>query len=224
MATHVSLLLLPLLLLLLLLLLPRHVLVLPLLLLLLLLLLLGILYVFHDSLLCASLSEYDSRHAHFHCHLQHFLFTESVIYSFFLFQLPVGIFRVFVAFLWSQQPEVLVFAVHLAVGTFSESLLFLDFLKTLFLYPWTNSLVFAVFRSFFQLELFLPKTRFGFLGKFTSFTTCFFLKGGWGEIITCITTSGMACCEQNHAEPESLRATSLWLLSCTGPPNSTSPT
>ena len=45
----------------------------------------------------------------------------------------------------------------LAVGTFSESLLFLDFLKGLFLCPWTNSLVFAVFRSFFQLELFSPK-------------------------------------------------------------------
>ena len=44
-----------------------------------------------------------------------------------------------------------------------------------------------------------------------------------GGIIAFITTSGMACCEKNHAERESLRATSLWLLSCTGPPNSTSP-
>ena len=48
-------------------------------LLLLLLLLGGILVVFDDSLFCASLCEYHSRHAHFHCYLQHFLFAESVI-------------------------------------------------------------------------------------------------------------------------------------------------
>ena len=48
-------------------------------LLLLLLLLVGILLVFDDSLLCASLTEYDNCHADFHCYLQHFLFTESVI-------------------------------------------------------------------------------------------------------------------------------------------------
>ena len=45
----------------------------------LLLLLLGILLVFDDFLLCASLTEYDNRHARFHCYLQHFLFTASVI-------------------------------------------------------------------------------------------------------------------------------------------------
>ena len=32
---------------------------------------------FDDCLLRASLSEYDSRHAHVHCYLQHFLFTEA---------------------------------------------------------------------------------------------------------------------------------------------------
>ena len=122
------------------------------------------------------MSPYDSRQAHFHCYLQHFLLTEFVIFSFFLFQLLVGIFRVFsfFTFLWSQQPEVLVFAVHLAVGTFSESLLFLDFLKALFLCPWTNSLVFAVFRSFFQLELVLPKTRFWIFKKIYRFHNLFF--------------------------------------------------
>ena len=84
----------------------------------------------------------------------------------------------FFAFLWSQQSEVLVFAIHLAVGTFSESLLFLDVLMSLC--PWTNSLVFAVFRRFFQLELFLPKTRFWILRKFAVFTTCAFcFFEGW---------------------------------------------
>ena len=163
-----------------------------LLLLLLLLLLRGILYVFDDSLLCASLSEYDSHHAHLLRYLQHFLLTASVIYSFFLFQLPVGMF-VFFSFLWSQQPEVLVFAVHLAVCRFSESLLFLDFLKALFLCPWTSSLVFAVFRSFFQLEQFLPKTRFWIFRQMHSFHTG---AGRVGGVSTFITTSGMACCEQ----------------------------
>ena len=86
----------------------------------------------------------------------------------------------FLAFLWSQQPEALGFAVHLAVGTFSESLLFLDFLKALFLCPWTNSPVFAVFRSFFQLELFLPKTRFWIFREIHSFHNLFFFRGGWG--------------------------------------------
>ena len=57
-------------------------------------------------------------------------------------------------------PQILVFPVHLVVDTFSESLLFLDFLRALFLCPWTNSLVFAGFRSFFRLELFWPKTVF----------------------------------------------------------------
>ena len=93
-------------------------------------------------------------------------------------------FVFFFASLWSRQPEVLVFAMHLAVCTFSESLLFLDFLKALFLCPWTSSLVFAVFRSFFQLEPFCQKRAFGFLGKCTVFTTCFF-KGrvGWGGLL-----------------------------------------
>ena len=116
--------------------------------------LLGILLVFDGSLLCASLSEYDSRHAHFQCYLQHFLFTESVVYLFFLFQLPVGIFRCFFVFLCSKQPKVLVFAVHLCIGTFSESMLFFAVLRALLLCPWTNSFVIAGFRSFFQLELF----------------------------------------------------------------------
>ena len=121
----------------------------------------------------------------------------------------------------------LVFAVHLAVGTFSESLLFPDLLKAMFLCPWTNSLVFAVFRSFFQLELFLPKTRSWIFREIHSFHKLFFVRGGWGGrggVVMFIATSGMACCEKKHAEPESLRATSLWLASCTGPPNSTSPT
>ena len=78
------------------------------------------------------------------------------------------------------EPEVLVFAVHLAAGTSSESLLFLDFLKALFLCPWTNSLVFAMFRSFFQLELFLPKTRFWIFEEIHSFHNLFF--GGEGGV------------------------------------------
>ena len=65
-----------------------------------------------------------------------------------------GFFVLFFALLRSKQPEVLVFTVHLAIGTFSESPLFLDFLRALFLCPWTNSLVFAGFRSFFRLDLF----------------------------------------------------------------------
>ena len=91
-----------------------------------------------------------------------------------------GLFVLFY-FLWSQQPEVLVSAVHLAVGTFSESLLFLDVLKALFLCPWTNSMVFAMFCSFFQLELFLQKTRFWVFREIHSFHNMFFsFKGGVG--------------------------------------------
>ena len=70
---------------------------------------------------------------------------------------------------FALQPEVLVFTVRLAVGTFSVSLLLLDFLRGLFLCPWTNSLVFAGFRSFFRLELFWPKTRFWIFTGFHKF-------------------------------------------------------
>ena len=91
-----------------------------------------------------------------------------------------GFLVFFFASLWLQQPEVLVFAVNLAVGTFSESLLFLDFLKALFLCPWTNSLVFTVFRSFFQLEPFLPKTRFWIFREVHSFHNLFFKGVGGG--------------------------------------------
>ena len=82
------------------------------------------------------------------------------------------------AFLWSKQPKVLVCAVNLAIGTFSESMLSLAFLRALFLCPWTTSLVFARFRTFFHVELFWPKTRFWIFKDFTVLTVCF-VKGGW---------------------------------------------
>ena len=80
-----------------------------------------------------------------------------------------GFFCLFFALLRSKQPEVLVFTVHLAVGTFSESLFFLDFLRARFVCPWTNSLVFAGFRSFFRIELFWSKTRFWIFTDFHKF-------------------------------------------------------
>ena len=101
----------------------------------------------------------------------------------------------------SKQPEVLVSTVHLAVGAVSESLLFLDFSRALLLCPWTNSLVFAGFRSFFRIELFWPKTRFWIFADFHKFLIAVFflfggvVGGGWrgwggwgGGIITLIRT------------------------------------
>ena len=82
-------------------------------------------------------------------------------------------FFVFFAFVWSKQPNILVFAVQLAVGTFSDSLLFLDFLRALFLCPWTNAPVFAGFGSFFQLELLWPKMRFWIFTEIHSFDDLF---------------------------------------------------
>ena len=54
-----------------------------------------------------------------------------------------------------------------------------SFLRALSLCPWTISLVFAGFRSFFQLELFWPKTRFWLFREFLRFDRPSF-QGGWG--------------------------------------------
>ena len=69
--------------------------------------------------------------------------------------------------------------------------------------PWTNSLAFEVFRSFFQLEPFWPKTRFLIFREMHSFHNLFFFlgAGGVGGVITFITTSGMACREKNTQSP-----------------------
>ena len=76
------------------------------------------------------------------------------------------------ALLWPKRPKVLVFALHLAVGTFLQVCFSLILEKALFLCPWTDSVVFAGFVPFFQLELFWPKPL---LGIFTNFhTNCFF--------------------------------------------------
>ena len=87
-----------------------------------------------------------------------------------------------------EAAKVLVFAVHLAVGTFSESLLLFDFLEALLLCPWTNSLVFAGFRRFFQLELFRQKTCFWIFTQFHSFASLCFSGEVRGGIITSTTT------------------------------------
>ena len=89
------------------------------------------------------------------------------------------------SFLSSQQPEVLVFAVHLAVGTYSESLLSLDVLKALIWCLGQIHWYLQCFVAFSSLSYFCQKRVFG-VREIHSFHKLFFFflfrEGGWGGV------------------------------------------
>ena len=89
-----------------------------------------------------------------------------------VFPLPAAS-RFFFSFLWSKQPKVVVFAVNLGVGTFSENVFSLFFLRALFLCVWTSSVVFAGFRSIFHFDRFWPKPRYWIFRQFHSLDSLF---------------------------------------------------
>ena len=113
--------------------------------------------------------EYDSRHA---------IFTAISIPSsqnllLVVFPLPVvsrDFSLFFFAFLWSKQPKVLVFAIHLNVGMFSENLFFLDFVRACFCALGRIYWYLQGFVAFSTLNDFSQKCVSGLLGNFTVLT------------------------------------------------------
>ena len=151
--------------------------------------------VFDDSLFCASLSEYDSRHAHFHCYLQHLVFTESVVYLFLLFQLPVVFFFFVCVFV--------LFCVRSSLKYWYLQYIWplVRFLKLCFHLLFGELCFCGLGRIHWHLQGFVAfstlgnfgQTRvFGFLRSFTRFHSMCFLFGGGGVegggIITPIST------------------------------------